>query len=51
MPAICCSGKTTLVNLRCRFYDVDEDTVKVNGINVRTESERRLFLRYIYWQP
>lgn len=32
------SGKTTLVNLLCRFYDVDEGTVKVDGIDVRTIS-------------
>jgi ATP-binding cassette subfamily B protein len=29
------SGKTTIVNLLCRFYDVDEGAVKVDGIDVR----------------
>jgi ABC-type multidrug transport system fused ATPase/permease subunit len=29
------SGKTTLVNLLCRFYDVNEGTVRVDGIDVR----------------
>jgi ATP-binding cassette subfamily B protein len=30
------SGKTTIVNLLCRFYDVDEGIVKVDGVDVRT---------------
>ena len=29
------SGKTTVVNLLCRFYDVDEGSVKVDGVDVR----------------
>lgn len=39
------SGKTTLVNLIPRFYDVGEGTVMVNGIDVKkyaTEELRRL---------
>ena len=39
------SGKTTLVNLIPRFYDVSEGTVKVNGTDVRnygTEELREL---------
>lgn len=39
------SGKTTLVNLLCRFYDCDGGAVKINGANVRdypTEELRRL---------
>lgn len=39
------SGKSTLVNLLCRFYDCDSGAVKVNGANVRdypTEELRRL---------
>jgi len=29
------SGKTTVVNLICRFYDVDEGSVKIDGVDVR----------------
>lgn len=39
------SGKSTLVNLLCRFYDVDGGAVRVNGANVRdypTAELRRL---------
>lgn len=39
------SGKTTLVNLIPRFYDVGEGTLKVNGIDVKnyaTEELRKL---------
>lgn len=39
------SGKSTLVNLMCRFYDCDSGAVKINGVNVRdypTEELRRL---------
>ncbi len=39
------SGKTTLVNLLCRFYDCDAGSVKINGANVRdypTKELRRL---------
>lgn len=39
------SGKSTLVNLLCRFYDTDSGTVRVNGADVRdypTEELRRL---------
>ncbi|HPT85626.1 MAG TPA: ABC transporter ATP-binding protein [Bacillota bacterium] len=40
------SGKTTIVNLLTRFYDVDSGSVKVDGIDVRDykrDSLRRLF--------
>ena len=40
------SGKTTIVNLLTRFYDVDKGSVKVDGIDVRDykrNSLRRLF--------
>ena len=30
------SGKSTLVNLICRFYDVSEGTIKIDGIDVRS---------------
>lgn len=39
------SGKTTLVNLICRFYDCDSGSVKINGADVRsfpTDELRRL---------
>ncbi len=32
------SGKTTLVNLICRFYDVQEGSVRIDGIDVRNLS-------------
>ena len=39
------SGKTTLVNLICRFYDCDSGSVKINGADVRdfpTDELRRI---------
>ncbi|MFT3736043.1 MAG: ABC transporter ATP-binding protein [Rhodocyclaceae bacterium] len=30
------SGKSTLVNLICRFYDVSEGSIRVNGVNIRS---------------
>ncbi len=39
------SGKSTIVNLLCRFYDTDSGEVRVNGANVRdypTDELRRL---------
>ena len=38
------SGKSTIVNLLCRFYDCDSGSVKINGVDVRdypTETLRR----------
>jgi len=29
------SGKTTIVNLICRFYDTDEGVVRIDGVNIR----------------
>ncbi len=39
------SGKSTLVNLICRFYDCDSGEIKINGANVRdypTEELRKI---------
>lgn len=36
------SGKSTLINLICRFYDATEGTVLVDGIDVRNHNLRRL---------
>ncbi|MGE5318616.1 MAG: ABC transporter ATP-binding protein, partial [Hyphomicrobiaceae bacterium] len=30
------SGKSTLVNLICRFYDLSEGTVRLDGVDIRT---------------
>jgi ATP-binding cassette subfamily B protein len=30
------SGKSTLVNLMCRFYDVSEGSIRVDGIDIRS---------------
>ena len=36
------SGKSTLVNLLCRFYDCDSGRVKVNGADVRDFTDSQL---------
>jgi ATP-binding cassette subfamily B protein len=36
------SGKTSLINLICRFYDATEGSVLVNGIDVREQSQKEL---------
>ena len=36
------SGKTSLLNLLCRFYDLDEGTIKINGRDYREYSIRSL---------
>ena len=36
------SGKTSLVNLLCRFYDLNEGTIKINGKDYREYSIRSL---------
>jgi ATP-binding cassette subfamily B protein len=30
------SGKSTMVNLMCRFYDVSEGSISIDGINIRS---------------
>ncbi len=37
------AGKTTFINLLCRFYDVLSGSVKVDGIDVREMSKRNFF--------
>lgn len=36
------AGKTTLINLLMRFYDVQEGTIRVDGIDVRSLSRHQL---------
>ena len=36
------SGKTTIVNLLLRFYDVDSGAIKIDGININDMSKKEL---------
>ncbi len=36
------AGKTTLINLLCRFYDVDEGEILLDGIDIRDLSPEKL---------
>ncbi|MBE5745272.1 MAG: ABC transporter ATP-binding protein [Clostridiales bacterium] len=40
------SGKTTLINLLMRFYDVNEGAVKVDGLDIRDVTRRSLRENY-----
>lgn len=36
------SGKTSLINLLCRFYDVSKGSILINGINIREIPQKEL---------
>lgn len=36
------SGKTTIVNLLLRFYDIDSGAIKIDGINIKDMSKKEL---------
>ncbi len=36
------AGKTTLVNLLSRFYDIDEGTIRIDGVDIRSMSRDSL---------
>ena len=40
------SGKTTLINLLMRFYDVDEGTILIDGVDIRSLSRHALRQNY-----
>ena len=47
------SGKSTLVNLMCRFYDVTEGAISVDGVNIRSLpiSEYRRHIGLVLQEP
>ncbi len=47
------SGKSTLVNLMCRFYDVTEGSISVDGVNIRSLpiSEYRRHIGLVLQEP
>ena len=40
------AGKTTIVNLLMRFYDIDKGSIKINGIDIRDVSRKNLRSRF-----
>ena len=36
------AGKSTMINLLCRFYDVDEGQILIDGVDIRDISQREL---------
>ncbi len=47
------SGKSTLVNLMCRFYDVSEGSINIDGVNIRAlpVSEYRRHIGLVLQDP
>jgi ATP-binding cassette, subfamily B, bacterial len=47
------SGKSTLVNLMCRFYDVTEGSIRLDGVDIRTlpVSEYRQNIGLVLQEP
>jgi ATP-binding cassette subfamily B protein len=47
------SGKSTLVNLICRFYDVTEGSIRLDGVDIRTlpVSEYRKHIGLVLQEP
>ena len=47
------SGKSTLVNLMCRFYDVSEGAISIDGVNIRSlpVSEYRRHIGLVLQDP
>jgi ATP-binding cassette subfamily B protein len=47
------SGKSTLVNLMCRFYDVSEGAITIDGVNIRSlpVSEYRRHIGLVLQDP
>jgi ATP-binding cassette subfamily B protein len=47
------SGKSTLVNLMCRFYDVTEGSISIDGVNIRSlpVSEYRRHIGLVLQDP
>ena len=42
-------GKTTIINLLMRFYDVNSGTIKVSGHDIRKKSRARVFVTTMAW--
>lgn len=36
------AGKTAIINLLMRFYDVDEGAIKINGMNIKSMNQKKL---------
>ena len=40
------SGKTTFIKLLCRFYDVDEGEIRINGVNIKEYTKESILRLY-----